>query len=417
HEALKPSQRLLSFVLGENRGWVWVTGGPRAFVVEIEDVAGLRADVDQLLSQLRHPRNAIGRVSKLVRAIRDRIPSEVHDAVNGAEEVLIQPDGELHALPFALLWPEVGTERSAPRVRRVASAVTSRTSVDPAADPALLVLADPGWSEPDGSDPMYPESSLLTRLLRDSTLARLPGTRREAEAIAKLGGEDVRVQLKLGRAATRDFVLGGGMAGYGLLHLATHGLVDLEYPELSALLLADEAGAGPAFLRPSDIARLDLNASLVVLSGCDTGHGRVFAGSGAFSLARPFLLAGAEQVLASLWKIDDHRTAQFMTRFYHHLLTESRPADQALTLTQQWMRQQPGNSHPYYWAGFVLTSARLPRPAAARVLDPFFPPPSTIEGGGVGSDRRSTVDQGVSNPSRKITSVTSPSKRSSVLPE
>lgn len=357
--ALNPNQRLLSFTLGDSQGWVWVIGGTRDRVFAIENVAGLRADVEALLAQLRHPRNAIGRISRLVRAIRDRLPHEIHEAVADAEEVLIQPDRELHAMPFALLWPVVDPERSAPRLRRVVSATTASPATVPASEPSLLVLADPGWNEPGGGEPMYPESSLLTRLLRDSALARLPGTRREAEAIAALGGEGMRVQLKLGRAATRDFVLGGGMAGYPLLHVATHGLVDLEYPELSALLLADEAGAGPAFLRPSDIARLNLDASLVVLSGCDTGHGKVFAGSGAFSLARPFLLAGADQVLASLWKVDDHRTAQFMTRFYHHLLTESRSVDQALALAQQWMRRQPGNAHPYYWAGFVLTAAGL----------------------------------------------------------
>lgn len=220
-----------------------------------------------------------------------------------------------------------------------------------------MVLADPGWADSDESRPMYPESSLLTRLMRDSALARLPGTRNEAEAIAALESDSLRTQLKLGPSATREFVLDGGLNGYTHLHIATHGLVDLQYPELSALLLASETGIGPAFLRPSDISSLNLDASLVVLSGCDTGYGRVFAGSGAFSLARPFLLAGADQVLASLWKVDDFRTAQFMTRFYHHLFSESLTAGQALTRTRQWMREQRGNGHPYFWAGFVLKSA------------------------------------------------------------
>lgn len=361
--AMGPTRRLLSFVLGEQRGWIWVIGGARDQVIAIEDVAELRADTSELLSQLRHPRNAIGRVRKLVDAIRGRVLAPVLESVAGAEEILIQPDRELHALPFALLWPDA--DALAPRLRRVLSATMSAARHAPTLDPGLLVLADPGWNEPGGSEPMYPETSLLTRLLRDSALARLPGTRREAEAIAALGGGRVRVQLKLGRAATRDFVLSGGMAGYPLLHVATHGLVDLEYPELSALLLADHAGAGPAFLRPGDIARLDLNATLVVLSGCDTGHGRVFAGSGAFSLARPFLIAGARQVLASLWKVDDHRTALFMERFYHHLLTDSLEPAEALARTQRWMRQQPATAHPYYWTGFVLTAAGLLEPTEA----------------------------------------------------
>ena len=357
--AMSPSQRLLSFVLGENQGWVWVIGGSHDHVVAIEDVVDLRADVEMLLGQLRHPRNALGRVSQLTEAIRKRLPSQVHDAVATAKETLIQPDRELHALPFTLLWLDTDPDTSSPPLRRVISARRATNSATSALNPTLLVLADPGWNEPGRNEPMYPESSLLTQLLRDSAMARLPGTRREAEAITAVGNDNLRVQLKLGRAATREFVLKGGMANYPLLHIATHGLVDLEYPELSALLLADKTSAGPAFLHPSDIASLDLSASLVVLSGCDTGRGRVFAGSGALSLARPFLLAGADQVLASLWKIDDHRTAQFMTRFYQHLLTESRPPDQALALTQHWMRQQPANAHPYYWAGFILTTAGI----------------------------------------------------------
>lgn len=355
--ALGPDQRLLSFVLGEDRGWVWIIGGSRAQAFAIDDVSGLRGDVAELLAQLRSPRNAIGRVSRLIRAIRARLPQQVHEAVANAADTLIQPDRELHALPFALLWLDPSPSDPPVSIRRLLSAATVTASAVPSSDRALLVLADPGWNEPSDGQPMYPESSLLTRLLRDSSLARLPGTRNEAEAIAALDSSNVPVQLKLGPFATREFVLEGGLSGYTHLHIATHGLVDLEYPELSALVLASETGAGSSFLRPSDIAGLKLDASLVVLSGCDTGYGRVFAGSGAFSLARPFLLAGADQVLASLWKVDDYRTAQFMARFYYHLLNESLAAGQALSRTRQWMRQQPGNAHPYFWAGFVLKSA------------------------------------------------------------
>ena len=357
---LAPNQRLLSFVLGEDRGWVWIIGGNSSDqVFSIDNVEGLRADVEKLLVQLRHPRNALGRASRLVQSIRNRLPAQVHQAVANADEILIQPDRELHALPFSLLWLETGTTEAPKSFRRILSASTMARPEKPASEPSMLVLADPGWSDPDESDSLYPESSLLGRLLRDSSLARLPGTRTEADAIAALGNNTLRVQLKTGPFASRDFIINGGLHGYSHLHFATHGLVDIEYPELSALLLASESGAGPAFLRPHDISRLNLNAELVVLSGCDTGYGRVFAGSGAFSLARPFLLAGADQVLASLWKVDDHRAAQFMQRFYQYLLVESnKPAD-ALALTKHWMQQQPGNNHPYFWSGFTLSSTQV----------------------------------------------------------
>jgi tetratricopeptide (TPR) repeat protein len=358
--ALEPDQRLLSFVLSETRGWVWVIGGPQDGAFVIEDVAGLRADVGGLLAQLRHPRHAIGRISALSQSIRARLPAPVHAAVAEARDILIQPDRELHALPFSLIWLEKAPSGASPRLRRLLSTTVESRPAHSDGTARLLVMSDPGWEQAGAGDSIYPESSLLNRLMRDSALARLPGTRNEAEAIAALGNDHLQIQLRLGPFATREFVLGGGVVGYTHLHFATHGLVDLDYPELSALLLASEAGAGPAFLRPNDIASLTLDAQLVVLSGCDTGHGRVFAGSGAFSLARPFLLAGADQVLASLWKVDDHRTAQFMSRFYHHLFTESLTPAHALAEARQWMRLQSGSAHPYYWAGFVLESAGVP---------------------------------------------------------
>jgi CHAT domain-containing protein/tetratricopeptide (TPR) repeat protein len=354
--ALAPDQRLLSFLLGERRGWVWIIGGSQDRAFLIEDLAGLRTDVQALLAQLRHPRHAVGRISALSQALRDRLPAPVHAAVANAGDLLIQPDRELHALPFSLLWLGAEETRGPLRLRRLLSVVAGVERGRDEGGARLLVVADPGWDRAAAGDSIYPESSLLNRLVRDSALAGLPGTRNEAEAILALGRDDIEIQLRMGPFATREFVLDGGAAGYSHLHFATHGLVDLDYPELSALLLASEIGAGPAFLRPSDIASLKIDADLVVLSGCDTGHGRVFAGSGAFSLARPFLLAGADQVLASLWKVDDYRTAQFMSRFYHYLFTESLTAAQALAETRKWMRAQRASAHPYYWAGFVLSS-------------------------------------------------------------
>ncbi|MEM1081953.1 MAG: CHAT domain-containing protein, partial [Pseudomonadota bacterium] len=358
---LKPDQRLLSFVLGPDHGWVWIIERAHVQVHELNDVAGLRADVEELLTQLRHPRNALGRVNRLLANIHGRLSPAVHTAVDTANELFIQPDRELYALPFSLLWPGSNPEQAPKPIRRVVSATPGITSNLNNSDTprSMLVLADPGWNNFTHEASRYPESSLLARLTRESVMARLPGSRREAEAIVGLNDADVRVQLTVGPAASRRFVMNGGMHGHQLLHIATHGLVDLVYPELSALLLADEHGVGPAFLRPSDIAQLNLNASLVVLSGCDTGLGRVFAGNGAFSLARPFLMAGADQVIASLWKIDDHRTALFMTRFYQNLLIEAHSPATALAQTKQWIRQQPGYSHPYYWAGFILTSEKL----------------------------------------------------------
>jgi CHAT domain-containing protein len=199
----------------------------------------------------------------------------------------------------------------------------------------------------------------MGRLMRSDVLAGLPGTVREAESLAALAGPDLRVNLRTGPKASRQFVQRGGLTDYSILHFATHGLLDLNYPALSALLLADEQADGPAFLKAGDIAALDFDAELVVLSGCETGAGRIRAGEGALSLARPFLIAGADQVVSTLWKVDDARTADFMASFYRHLLEGDATAAGALAAAQREMRDDPATDHPFYWAGFTLAGTAL----------------------------------------------------------
>jgi len=364
---LKPGELVLSYYAGAEQVWMWIIEPGRVAAAPAGDSAALNERIERLLATVRHPRNAPGGIRRLAAGLSGALLAPAAGALARAQRVLIQADGALHSLPFGMLpMPAGATDGNIAEPLAGGRAVGHLHSMLPGrgddrnrAGDRLLVIADPGWQQGAAEQALYPSDSLLQRMLRDSALSRLPGTRREAEAILSLAGERFAVDARTGPGATRQFVVGGGLSGYRMLHIATHGLVDLDYPELSALMLVDGAGAGPAFLRPHDIARLDLNAELVVLSGCETGHGRTFAGSGAFSLARPFLIAGAERVLASLWKVDDHRTAEFMQAFYRGLLVDGEPPARALAQAQRSMRERAATAHPYYWAGFVLSSGRL----------------------------------------------------------
>jgi len=68
-----------------------------------------------------------------------------------------------------------------------------------------------------------------------------------------------------------------------------------------------------------EIAELDLGGQLVVLSACRTAGGVILDGEGPMSLARPFLLAGATTVVASLWPLSDREAAELFDRFYRYL--------------------------------------------------------------------------------------------------
>jgi len=163
-------------------------------------------------------------------------------------------------------------------------------------------------------------------------LSRLDGTRREAEAIMKLDSSGASRQW-LDFAASREAALNTDLSEYRLLHFATHGLIDTDRPELSALALSmiDEHGAElDGYLRAQDLFNLKLKADLVVLSACETALGRNLRGEGIIGLTQGFMRAGVPRVVVRLWSVDDAATAELMTRFYRKLSIKNQTPSAAL---------------------------------------------------------------------------------------
>src|SRR5205085_10848645 len=126
------------------------------------------------------------------------------------------------------------------------------------------------------------------------------------------------------------------LSNAGVLHLAVHGFVNNSWPQMSGLVLPQAAGqeeAEDGILRIYEILSLRLKASLVVLSACDSGSGADITGEGLASLRRAFLAAGAESIIASLWRLNDRAAATFMIGL-HRRLAEGRPPAEALRTAQ-----------------------------------------------------------------------------------
>jgi CHAT domain-containing protein len=107
-------------------------------------------------------------------------------------------------------------------------------------------------------------------------------------------------------------------------------------------------------LRLRDVAKLQLNSRLVVLSACQTALGKEMKREGLLGLAHEFQRAGVSQVVASLWKVDDRATAELMKRFYEGLLVKGMAAPEALRSAQRSLASTSRWAHPFYWAGFVV---------------------------------------------------------------
>jgi CHAT domain-containing protein len=151
--------------------------------------------------------------------------------------------------------------------------------------------------------------------------------------------------------------MAGDLAQYRFVHFATHGYLDSERPELSALVLSlvDEKGAPQSgFLYAHEVYNLKLPAEVVVLSACETGLGKEIRGEGLVGLTRGFMYAGAPRVVVSLWSVNDRATAELMARFYQKMLKDGQRPAAALRAAQVELWRQKQWQAPFYWAAFVL---------------------------------------------------------------
>jgi CHAT domain-containing protein len=136
----------------------------------------------------------------------------------------------------------------------------------------------------------------------------------------------------------------------GLLHFAAHARPNDAEPSYARLTLAP-AGDDDGQLHAYEIETLHLPGTLVVLSACETGAGRLLAGEGVLSLSRAFLRAGASGTVAALWPVGP-ATADLMGAFYPAL---ARGAAPAAALRQAKLALRRGQwASPFHWAGFTL---------------------------------------------------------------
>jgi CHAT domain-containing protein len=136
-----------------------------------------------------------------------------------------------------------------------------------------------------------------------------------------------------------------------------YGILNKHNPLFSFVEL-NAAGDDDGRLEVHEVFGLDLNAHLVVLSACQTGLGSgaladVPAGDDWVGLVRAFLYAGASNVLATIWPVEDRATAGLMETFYRYLESGSSPSE-AMTLAKRASLSSAGTVHPFYWAGFIL---------------------------------------------------------------
>jgi CHAT domain-containing protein/Tfp pilus assembly protein PilF len=184
----------------------------------------------------------------------------------------------------------------------------------------------------------------------DPLLKPLPLSEEEIIQTAKIAHGDTYIAKM---ATESNFKKQAGQ--YKILHIATHTQLDTLNPEYSKVLFyRDNDSLEDNQLNTFEISGLSLNARLAVLSGCNTGTGKLLQGEGVFNLARGFIYAGVPSIVMTLWEIEDNPGAEIMTAFYTNL-KDGMPTDEALWKAKLHYLENSDilNAHPYFWSTFV----------------------------------------------------------------
>jgi CHAT domain-containing protein len=165
----------------------------------------------------------------------------------------------------------------------------------------------------------------------DKSLPPLPATKTEVDGINKvLKSSGYQVAEYTQQDATENNLKSS--KDLSILHIATHGFFfpDIDKASWPIGVSADNAkdnvllrsglvltgvvetdklnptmdNSGNGVITSYEAMNLDLKGTkLVVLSACETGLGEVKAGEGVYGLQRAFLVAGADALIMSLWKV------------------------------------------------------------------------------------------------------------------
>jgi CHAT domain-containing protein/tetratricopeptide (TPR) repeat protein len=269
------------------------------------------------------------------------------EALDGARRLIVVPDRFTREVPWAALRDDASEEpvvdRLVVRVQPTAIAVrrTARLGMGGtvlSGRGRLVAIADP---RPDAGFPA------------------LPGSRAEVAAAAR---RFPRAALLVGADATRSRFL-EALPGAEVIQVATHFTAG-EAPWSTRIVLADDGSGADPDLPVHEIAALDLTGTrLAILSGCASGREGQPSLEGTYAAAGAFLAAGVEEVVATLWPVDDRASLALVTELYDRL-EEGYPVDEALREAQRTLAKDSAGGAAD-WAAFQLISLGPPEAAVA----------------------------------------------------
>ena len=358
---LSRDQVLISITLGKRRSYLWTVTGQKVSLTRLAGEEELTSKADLFAAGIKNGRASASIAADLSRSLFSGLPPDVW---NRSEWMIVADGPLLRGIPFCALNNLRSNKRliDTTNIRFLPSELLlldrksspSRDSVST----RFIGVGDPIYNRADAR--LVPARYADAKTVSSSiTLARLPGSDREVRSASKEAHSTDPVFLT-GSKATRDDLKAALAHPPGVLHFAVHVVSPPDQPQQAALALSLKNGI-PELLTPEAVASFHTPGSLVVLSGCSSGQGRVIPGAGLVGLSRAWLLAGASAVVVSSWPTPDD-SGRFFSSFYGHFNQDhsgdiAQRAALALRQTQLDMLNGSGyQTSPSFWGAFSVIS-------------------------------------------------------------
>jgi len=309
----------------------------------------------------------------------------IESKIQGKKTLIISGEGSLNFLPFEAFISadnkyliENFNVKYVPSVSVWAS-LQDRTYSD--AREELIAMGGATYQDPKSSsssvrgiEDIYDIQSQITQKIASSSNIStelkalgfgganyLPGTLQEVENLQKIiPSATILIDQEMKESDIKRLNASGELSKYKYIHIASHGFALDHIPELSGVMMTQPNGGDgneDMFLLAHEIAKLNLNADLMVLSACETALGKIYGGEGVNGLNSAILTAGANNTLLSLWPVNDAGTMIFMSLVYDNLHNQKQEVDEAINNAKRALLQGIAGENfkaPYIWAPFIL---------------------------------------------------------------
>ncbi|MGH1335809.1 MAG: CHAT domain-containing protein [Aureispira sp.] len=357
-QLLQPQEVLLNYALLDSAVLIMgITANDMTCTLVKQSRRGLNRHIKRLRSALEGREKQ--KISKEGMALYKILLEPLEELIEGKDLIII-PDGTLNNLPFETL-----IKKTQPQLEYVLfdNAICYNYS-------ATVYMVNQRQKSPINSkeivgfapdfakiDSVLKNNNLGSSNLYDLELEPLAYAKEEVDALARLFKQ--RSQSFTGLAATETQVKQSS-GKYGVLHFATHGLVNHSDPMYSSLAFAMD-GENDGLLYTHELFSLELNAGLVTLSACNSGVGKLYEGEGMMSLARGFAYSGAPNLITTLWPVSDQATQIIMKNFYQHL-QEGLPKHRALQQAKKDFIEEyrVEDEQAYLWGGLIVVGNTSP---------------------------------------------------------